>query len=50
MRLVTPTRLRAVGMLLLDAAILGVILIHRVSKDGELRYALADFARKARSL
>lgn len=50
MRHVTPARLRAAGMLLLEAASLGLLLASRVSKDTELRVALLDFFKKARTL
>lgn len=50
MRLATPARLRAAGMLLLEAASLGLLLVHRFHKDTELREAVVDFFKKARAL
>jgi len=50
MRLVTPARLRAVGFLLLEAASLGILIVSRFDKDSELRGAVSDFVKKARSI
>lgn len=50
MRFVTPERLRAAGILLLEAVSLGLLLARRYSKDDELRNAVRAFAQKARSL
>lgn len=50
MRLATPARVRAVGMLLLEAASLGLLLAQRFSKDEELRDAVTGFFKKARAL
>lgn len=50
MRLITPARLRAAGLLLLEAVSLGLLFVRRYSKDEELRNAVQAFARKARFL
>lgn len=50
MRLASPARVRAVGMLLLEAASLGLLLVQRFHKDTELREAVVGFFKKARAL
>lgn len=50
MRLVTSARLRAVGVLLLEAAGLAVIIMEHVNKNDSLRDAFNNFIRKARTL
>lgn len=50
MRLATSARVRAAGLLLLEAASLGLLLAQRLSKDTELREAVVGFFKKARAL
>lgn len=50
MRLATPARLRAAGILLLEAASLGLLIAQRYAKDGELRGAVSAFFKRARAL
>lgn len=50
MRIVTSARLRAVGILLLEAAGLALLLVERVGSDPKLRGAVAGFFKKARAL
>jgi len=50
MRLVTSRRLRAVGILLLEAAGLAVLLAERVGGDPKLKGAFVGFINKVRAL
>ncbi len=50
MRIVTSRRLRAVGILLLEAAGLVLLVAERANKDPALRGAFLDFVKKARAL
>lgn len=50
MRIVTSARLRAAGILLLEAAGLVLLVAQRVGGDSELRGAVLAFVKKARAL
>lgn len=50
MRYVTSGRLKALGILLVEAAGLALLLTERLAGDGELRGALARLWSRARSL
>jgi hypothetical protein len=50
MRIMTSTRLRAVGFLLLEAAGLALLVAKHVGKDDELRDAVGTFVKKMRAL
>lgn len=50
MRLVTPARLRALGVLLLEAAGFALLVSERIGGDVEVRGALAKLWAKARAL
>ncbi len=50
MRIVTSARLRAAGILLLEAAGLALLIAESVSKDDKLRMAVLGFVKKARAL
>jgi hypothetical protein len=50
MRIVTSARLRAVGILLLEAAGLTLLIAKSINKDDKLRGAVVGFIKKARAL
>ena len=50
MRIVTSARLRAVGILLLEAAGLALLIAERVGKDPSLKTSVSDLIKKARAL
>lgn len=50
MRLMTSARLRAVGIVLLEAAGLALLLADRIGKDPKTRGAVVGFVKKVRAL
>jgi hypothetical protein len=50
MRIVTSRRLRAVGILLLEAAGLAVLIAERVGSDPKLKSTFVGFVNKVRAL
>lgn len=50
MRFKTPKRLRALGIVLLEALGLGLIVADKLGDDSEFRDAVTSFLKKVRSL
>jgi hypothetical protein len=50
MRIMTSARLRAVGILLLEAAGLALLVGQRVSKDPDLKESAENLLKRARSI
>ena len=50
MRIMTTARLRAVGLVLLEAAGLALLLSEHIGKDAGLRGAVVDFFKRVRAL
>lgn len=50
MRIMTSARVRAVGILLLEAAALTLLLVDRVGADPKLKSAFLGFVKKVRTL
>lgn len=50
MRVVTSARLRAVGILLLEAAGIALLIAERVGSDKTLRTSIVGLIKKARAL
>ncbi len=47
---ITPARLRAIGMLLVEAGLLGLVVWHRVGKDPALSSRVAALAARIKAL
>ena len=50
MRIMTSARLRAVGILLLEAAGVALLVIQHVNRDTGLKTSVGDLVKKARAL